>query len=247
MQTIFEDDEDCEKMLQTLADVKSVSKFKLFAYCLMKNHCHLLLKEEEEGLDQIFKRIGARYVYWYNLKYKRAGHLYQDRFKSEAVENDKYFLDVLRYIHQNPIKAGICENLSDYEWSSYMEYIEADKTRGSSVPQVISKTQNRPMSYRNLVDTTHAFKLLNNKDFKEYSNKESTEKILEYENNKFRVSDSDAKKIITIISKCNNTTEFQQINPHERRIIINKLKDEGMSIRQISRLTGVSKGIVERT
>ena len=55
----------------------------------MHNHCHLLLKVENEDLEQIFKRIGARYVYWYNVKYKRVGHLFQDRYKSETVENDR--------------------------------------------------------------------------------------------------------------------------------------------------------------
>ncbi len=63
----------------------------------MGNHVHLLMKEEKEKIERIFRRIGARYVYWYNWKYKRYGHLFQDRFKSEAVEDDTYFVTVLRY------------------------------------------------------------------------------------------------------------------------------------------------------
>jgi len=89
----------------------------------MSNHIHLVLKEGEEDLGTVFKRIGASYVYWYNWKYNRSGHLFQDRFKSEPVEDDTYFLTVLRYIHQNPIKAGITGNISNYPWSSYAEYI----------------------------------------------------------------------------------------------------------------------------
>ena len=73
----------------------------------MSNHIHLLLKEGEEDLGTLFKRIGASYVYWYNWKYNRTGHLFQDHFKSEPVEDDTYLLTVLRYIHQNPLKAGI--------------------------------------------------------------------------------------------------------------------------------------------
>ena len=102
-QIIFEDEEDNKKFLEVLKECKDICDFKLFAYCLMGNHIHLLLKVEKEELEQIFKRIGARFVYWYNLKYKRSGHLFQDRFKSEPINDDNYFLNVLHYIHQNPV------------------------------------------------------------------------------------------------------------------------------------------------
>jgi putative transposase len=83
----------------------------------------MLIKEEKEDLGIIMRRIGASYVYWYNLKYERSGHLFQDRFKSEVVNDEKYLLAVVRYIHQNPLKAGIVNNINDYAWSSYSEYI----------------------------------------------------------------------------------------------------------------------------
>ena len=105
-QQIFEDIEDFEKFLEVLKDCKAISDYKLFAYCLMSNHVHLLIKEEKEPIEQIMKRIATRFVYWYNIKYQRVGHLFQDRFKSEPVENDAYFMTVIRYIHQNPLKAG---------------------------------------------------------------------------------------------------------------------------------------------
>ena len=105
-QVIFLDDEDCEKYLQCITDCQQISGFKLHAYCLMGNHLHLLIQEGKEPLEQIFKRIGVRHVYWFNWKYKRSGHLFQDRFKSEPVQDDAYFLTVLRYIYQNPVKAG---------------------------------------------------------------------------------------------------------------------------------------------
>jgi len=122
-QTIFEDNEDNEKFLQTIRECKELSGFELYGYCLMGNHVHLLLKEGKEGLDLVFKRIGARYVFWYNWKYRRSGHLFQDRFKSEVIESDPYFIVVLRYIHQNPKKAGLCKTIEEYKWSSYGEYI----------------------------------------------------------------------------------------------------------------------------
>ena len=122
-QQIFEEQEDYLKFLEIVKEYKIISKFEIYAYCLMGNHIHLLIKVLEEPLEQIFKRIGGKFVYWYNIKYQRVGHLFQDRFKSEPVETTDYFLTVIRYIHQNPIKAGLCKELIDYPYSSYKEYI----------------------------------------------------------------------------------------------------------------------------
>jgi len=83
--------------------------YDLYAYFLMGNHVHLLLKEGKEILANTMKQIGASYVYWYNWQYNRKGHLFQDRYKNEAVLDDAYFLTVLRCIHQNPLKAGLTE------------------------------------------------------------------------------------------------------------------------------------------
>lgn len=113
-QIIFEDDEDYQKFLWTITDTKGKSGYEIYAYCLMSNHIHLLLKETREELGIVFRRIGASYVHWYNWKYKRRGHLFQARYKSEVVETDSYFLTVLRYIHQNPYKADIVKNIADY-------------------------------------------------------------------------------------------------------------------------------------
>ena len=109
-QIIFEDSEDYTRFIETLDRYKAVSGHKVFAYCLMSNHIHILIKEEKEEPDLIMKRIACNYVYWYNSKYYRNGHLFQDRFRSEPVETDEYFLTVLRYIHQNPIKAKLVDN-----------------------------------------------------------------------------------------------------------------------------------------
>ena len=80
----------------------------------MSNHIHLLLKEGQEPLSTTMKKIGTSYVSYYNWQYNRRGHLFQDRYKSEPVEDDAYFLTVLRYIHQNPLKAGLSDDISSY-------------------------------------------------------------------------------------------------------------------------------------
>ena len=97
-QLIFEDTEDYLRFLNIVQECREICGFQLFAYCLMGNHVHLLLKVRNDDLETVFKRIGGRYVYYYNVKYQRIGHLFQDRFRSEPVDDDAYFLSVLRYI-----------------------------------------------------------------------------------------------------------------------------------------------------
>ena len=224
-QVIFEDDEDYAKFIETLETYKAVSGYKVFAYCLMSNHIHILLKVEKEDIDLIMKRIAGSYVYWYNWKYYRKGHLFQDRFKSEPVENDTYFLTVLRYIHQNPIKASIVESIGEYLYSSYNEYIEGESS---------------------LIDIDFVDSMLSKESFIEFNNEASNDICLDVDEQKFRLSDNDAREIIRKISKCENTTEFQALDPKDRDKYISKFKSKGLSYRQISRLTGISFAIVRK-
>lgn len=151
--------------------------------------------------------------------------MFQDRFKSEPVEDDSYFLMVLRYIHQNPVKAGICKRVEDYKYSSYKEYI--------------TKTW--------LVNTDFVFDMISKKEFVRYNNEVNFDKCLEIEETtKIRVTDEQAKRIIKKISNCENSTEFQALDPRLRDEYIAILKQNGLSIRQISRLTGISFGVVRK-
>ena len=224
-QQIFEDSEDCDKFLQVLKDCKAISEFKLFAYCLMGNHIHILLQETNEPIELLMKRIATRFVYWYNIKYQRVGHLFQDRFKSEPIENDAYFLTVLRYIHQNPIKAGICKTVADYENSSYSEYFKSS----------------------DLIDSDFVFDLISKDGFTKFNSEKVFESCLDVEDKpKIKVTDEQAKKIIEKVSKCKNVAEFQTLDVKTRDKCLKKLRESGLSIRQISRLTGVSFNIVRK-
>ena len=157
------------KFLQTMVDCKKLSGYKLYGYCLMGNHVHLLIKEEGEELGQVFKRIGSRYVYWYNWKYKRSGHLFQDRFKSEAVESDAYFLTALRYIHQNPLKVGLSKTLEAYKWSSYKHY----------------------MWNPGITDVDFALDMTGKDAFIKYMNENNDDQLLELEAEKIRLTDNE--------------------------------------------------------
>jgi len=117
---IFIDDK--ERILDTIEDKKQKGEFYLYAFCIMDNHIHLLIREGTDGIARIIKRIATSYAYFFNKKYRRIGHVFQDRYRSENIKDDSYLLAAMRYIHRNPVKAGIC-NIEEYKWSSYKEYI----------------------------------------------------------------------------------------------------------------------------
>ena len=217
-QSIFIDEEDNEKFLEILELCKKISGFKIFGYCLMGNHLHLLIKEENENIEQIFRRIGARYVFWFNWKYKRSGHLFQDRFKSEAVEDEKYCITVLRYIHQNPQKAGLCKRIEDYQWSSYQDY----------------------MGRLGITDTGFLLDLLGENSFAKYMNESNNDKVLEMEAEKKRLTDQELSE--KIFNELNIKAVMIQSEPKDRMIgLLEKILEfEGISSRQISRVTGIS-------
>ena len=223
-QVIFECDEDKEKFLQTLNHYRAISEYKIFAYCLMSNHIHVLLKVEKENLDLILKRIAGSYVYWYNWKYRRNGHLFQDRFKSEPVDDDSYFFTVLRYIHQNPIKGGICKNAKDYKYSSYNEYLS------------------EPF----LTDTDFCYSIIDKEQFINFHNELNYDNCLDIEENNFRLTDEEAKRIIQKISNCKTITDFQNLDIKKRDKYLKNFREKGLSIRQLSRLTGISFNIVRK-
>ena len=98
---IFEEDSDYQKFLFILSDCVKKYDSQIYAYCLMDNHVHLLIHSSPDYLASFFQSLGTRFVRWYNNKYSRSGHLFQDRFFSVPIENDKAFLSVLLYIHNN--------------------------------------------------------------------------------------------------------------------------------------------------
>lgn len=127
-QDIFEDGEDYSAFIKILATVQNrleddlvtrTTTCHIYAYCLMPNHVHLLVCEKQWKLGEVMKSIAASYVFYYNKKYGRIGHLFQDRFKSEPCNNPDYFFTLFRYIHQNPVKAGLVKLAHEYEYSSW--------------------------------------------------------------------------------------------------------------------------------
>jgi len=223
-QLIFEEPEDYSQFLSFLSEVKKISKFKLFAYCLMGNHLHLLIKEAEEPLSKIFQRVGARYVFWFNWKYGRSGHLFQDRFRSEPIESDDYFVMVLAYLYQNPVKAGLCKRPADYKWCSRKQLGDCE-----------------------LVDEAELFGIITIEEIKNTEKAELGREFLEPRiGRKMALSDAEAFARMKASSGVKNVSGFQLLDREMQAEVFRKLKMQGVSMRQLARLSGIGRGVVER-
>lgn len=226
---IFEDAEDKERFIQTLIRYKSICGFELFAYCIMDNHLHLLLRVIVEPLDQIMRRVCGSFVYWYNQKYERIGNLFQDRFRSEPVDDEAYFLTVLRYIHQNPIKAGLIRELGQYHWSSYKDYFGG--------PSFIDANFALSMFHDNPEKSITAFE--------SHQSKVVDEACLDIEEKPNRINDEEAKEIIKQVCNVSRAGDLQRLEKRIRDAHLQEIMEKhGLTIRQISRLTGISRGVV---
>lgn len=227
-QLLFESSKDYLKYLDILAYYKQKCHFELFAYCLMSNHVHLLLRHSPEySLENIFRRINTSYSIWFNMKYDRTGFLQNGRYHSEPVEDERYLLTVVKYIHFNPAKAGL-EHMpgESYPWSSYFDYIN---------------------EFSKLSDTSLILSIVGGKmQFQILHSNPSENVCLDVEQLRKRIPDDVAKEIIFNISNCSCCTEFQKLPLIDRDKNIRLIHEKGVSIRQINRLTGTPRGIIEK-
>ena len=115
---IFRDERDRERYLERLAHYREKFGFRLLAYCLMDNHVHLAIERGKGPLSRIMAGLQSSYTQYFNRRHRRLGHLFQGRYKALLVEEDPYALGLVRYIHENPVKAGLVGRPEQYPWSS---------------------------------------------------------------------------------------------------------------------------------
>lgn len=220
---LFLRDEDYLKFIDYMKKAKAKADFTIYAYCLMTNHVHLLLKTENEELGEIVKRITVGYAQHHNVENGRTGHLFQNRFRSEVVETDKYFLTVLRYIHQNPLKARMVEDMRDYKWSSFKDYLTEDHL---------------------IIDSTFALGYFADiKDFTKFMQEANQDECLEYNPTK-RWQDEELKDYI---SSHTDMGKLNGLDKKSRDEILKIIKTNTMaSNRQLARVTGIGRGVLEK-
>jgi putative transposase len=161
---LFEDDADRRMYLTLLKAVKEQYNFNLQAYCLMTNHTHLQLETSDTPPDKIMHTLNLRYAKYFNKKYSFSGHVFDNRYFRELIDSIEYELQVSKYIHLNPLRAGLVASLKDYKWSSYRAYILNEKNDLISKSSILSyflvpqasnydhyiKAENIPQSYSNI-------------------------------------------------------------------------------------------------
>lgn len=222
-QIIFEDDQDYYFYIKLMSRNSKELDITICSYCLMSNHVHMLIYySEHDNVAEFMKKIGIRYSYYYNKKYDRTGHLFQGRYKSELVDSEEYFLSVNRYILQNPLKAGI-STVRDYPWSSYNIY-------------------DRKNSF---VDASLFIDLLGGHDcYLEYVNATNEDVCMEYCYEKR--SDKWAIDKMKSLLNVESGNELRMFSKEARDKAIRALKSEGLSVRQIARLTGIGRGTIQK-
>jgi putative transposase len=154
---IFLSQADYMKFLSYLADAAHKYGVILHAFVLMGNHYHLIVETPDANLSVFAHAVNSAYTTYFNIKRKRAGHLFQGRFKSIVIEKDTYLLELSRYIHLNPVRAGIVQKPEDYSLSSYRSYIlpkEETIVSRDLIWGMISKNRKEaPTRYRNFVES----------------------------------------------------------------------------------------------
>lgn len=234
---IFLNDEDKAKFLDIIYEKKKVSRFNLYAYCLMDNHIHLIISENKDSLARIMKRVNTSYAYYFNKTYIRIGHLFQDRFRSEPIENDNYLLAAARYVHNNPVKANMVKNVEDYKWSSYKLYLEVSRRS-------------------NIIDKDMIFGIFSEdkekaiEAFKEFTNKPNSDEFLEYKEDDIdRMNEEESKDFVANYLKANNigiNTLKTKDGLGFRVELIKELKQKSnVSVRNIAKLLGITRGRVQ--
>jgi REP element-mobilizing transposase RayT len=232
---LFFDDRDRVEFLERLERLKVECGFGVFAYCLMGNHVHLLIAEEKGELSQIIKRLALSYTHYFNARYDRSGYLFQGRFKSEPVEDEDYLPAVFAYIHSNPVRVGLPVN----SWTSYDELVGATPVRLVDANRALGMLGIGAAAAREELDALIDSMLKGSGRGGVMESKGMLGAA------RRRPSDAEAIEIIKEMGGMGFCGRLAGAQREERNRVLATLKQRGLSIRQIARLTGLNRGIVQ--
>ena len=222
---IFLDKQDKMYFIEILKTKKENNRYGLIAFCIMDNHAHLLLQEREEDIANIMKRINVSYVFYFNKKYKKSGHLFQDRYKSEKIEDESYLLMATRYIHKNPVKAGIVKKAEKYKWSSYKAYLGKDTALADAIDKelvlgIFSEDENEAK-----------------KEFIKFTKMEEEDKFIEIDEKRNRMEENQAIKLWGEILNKEESLEEK----------MKKFKEQTkLPLRKLAEITGINKDKINK-
>ena len=199
----------------------------IYAYCLMTNHVHLMLAPRDRELSDVVKPLAISYARYYNTKYSRCGYLFQDRFKSEPVEDFNYVVTLFRCIHQNPVKAGMVENVEDYRWSSWHDYLS-----GKGCVNAITETS----FLLEQIGMDELCRLVRESVDDDCSSLEKVDPP----------SDLEVREMLLEESRGMSIERISTLPKHNRDRILISVLQKGAGIRQLSKLTSVGFSVIRR-
>ena len=219
-QIIFEDARDKKHFIEILEETLDKYNAALWAYCLMDNHVHLLLNVPFADLSTFMQKLQTNYARYFNKRHSREGTLFQGRFFSEPVQTDEQLAAVVRYIHYNPVKAG---GKLQNAWSSYKEYLGEDGL--CSVKKPLSMLGGK-------------------KGFEQFHTTDNFGQAPKLP--KTHIDDPDALSIAQAALGKENIHDVKSFSKEKRDAVLCTLKEAGLSVRQISMLTGIGHNIIFR-
>lgn len=227
-QIIFEDDHDRLVYLKLLRQGLQDHNGDLLAWCLMDNHVHLLIRLELDELSKLVRTLNSAYAIHFNRRHDRVGHLFQGRFSSEPVDTEPYLLVVVRYLHQNPVKAGVCDTCDAYRWSSYRALVTGEE---GAVP----------VAREELIELFGGVG-----QFVEFHSEldRSATCLDALRGGRRYLEDEDARIVAASVLGDTRLEEVASLPRERRDEAIRALRGARISVRQVERLTGVSRGIV---
>ena len=224
-QRIFEEGADYQRFLGCMAEVGEKSGRALYAYTLMGNHVHILLKTNEEPLSLVMKRLSLKHSYWFNAKHGRSGHLFQNRYKSYPVEGEAYFVTALRCLYHNPVVAKTSRMPAAYRWGS--RRLLGEKS--------------------SLIDEAALLQIVSLEAIEALGDGPGGEiEARAKRGPRPRFSDESVLGMMGKEHRADSASGFQGLGQKVQKELVLVLRDKKVSIRQIARVTGLSKGVVER-
>lgn len=219
-QILFENDESREFYLSKLYFCFKDENVLILAWCLMDNHAHLLVLDEDGNLPTAMSRVNGSFAQHYNKTHEHVGHVFQDRYLCKPIDDERYLLEVVRYIHNNPEEANVCA-AKDYRWSSYHEYMGSPR----------------------LVDTHIVLDMLGGRSgFKRFC-RERTDPMV-----RLSLAHCPSPEELTSIADAAlapiTSSSVASLPREERNRCLVRLRDAGFSLKQIERLTGIGKGAI---
>jgi len=221
---LFEDDEDRVVFLRLLSNALDQYGATAFAWCLMSNHAHVLAKVDPGNLPRMMQSLTSGYAVYYNKKHDHVGHVFGGRFNSKPIETDEYFLQVVRYIHMNPVEEGLTYTCM-YKWSSYCDFLDGT----------------------GFVDIAFVLEAFGGLDqFVSFHEGMEVERLSRPNMPRSRMSDDEARGVAKRLLGELSPTMLGGCAKSERDAAIARLRSAGLSVRQIERLTGIGRGIISR-